>query len=89
MNPFLLFKEYEFNLSEEVTVQLGITDQKQVGVLCAINTSRGIEAATINLLAPIVININRLIAKQIVLNDKRYSLRTRLALSRAVHKGGA
>ncbi len=78
VNPFAVYKDYEFDLSEEVTGQLKISGQKQVAVLCTVNTSKGIELATVNLLAPIVINTEHLLAKQVVLNDKRYSFRTPL-----------
>jgi len=79
VNPFAVFKDYEFELAEEAAGQLGISGQNQVAVLCTVNTSRGIESATVNLLAPIVINTERLVAKQVVLNDRKYSIRTPLA----------
>lgn len=82
VNPFAVFSDYEFDLDDEAADQLRITDQKQVAVLCTVNTSRGAESATVNLLAPVVINIGRLQAKQVVLNDRRYSFRTPLALDR-------
>lgn len=78
INPFTIFTSYEFDLSEEVASQLKITDEKQVAVLCTVNTSRGFSAATVNLLAPIVVNTKHLLAKQVILNDKRYALRTPL-----------
>ncbi len=82
VNPFALFRDYEFELAEEVVTQLKIANQEQVAVLCTVNTSRGLEAATINLLAPIVVNTNKLLAKQVLLNNKRYSLRTPLKINR-------
>ncbi len=82
LNPFVIFRDYEFDLDEEAVSQLGITDQKQVAVFCTVNTSRGIGAATVNLLAPVVINVNKLQAKQVVLNNRRYSIRTPLPLGR-------
>ena len=78
VNPFYIDKLYEFELSDEVIVQLEITSEEQVAVLCTVNTSRGINSATVNLLAPLVINSEKRLAKQVVLSDKRYSLRTSL-----------
>ena len=80
VNPFVIFKDYEFDLDNEAAGQLHIADQKQVAVLCTVNTSRGVGAATVNLLAPLVINTERLRAKQVVLHDRRYSYRTPLPL---------
>lgn len=87
VNPFVISNDYEFDLDEEAQIQLEITDQKQVAVLCTVNTSRGIDAATVNLLAPVVINVQQLMAKQVVLRSRRYSLRTPLALGRSGEKG--
>jgi len=78
IDPFILFKEYEFELSDEVAASLKITDAGQVMVLSTVNTSRGVEKATVNLLAPIVINTESCLGKQVVLNDKNYSIYTPL-----------
>jgi len=78
INPFVVFKDYEFELSDDIIKQLKIKDEKQIAVLCTANTSKGINSATVNLLAPIVINTKALVAKQVVLADKRYSIRTPL-----------
>jgi len=75
VNPFAVFREYEFDLSEEVAGQLKITEPGQVAVLCTVNTSRGFESATANMMAPIVINIEKMLARQVVLHDSGYSLR--------------
>ena len=82
INPFTVFSDYEFDLAEEVLKQLEISNNCQVAVFCTVNTSRGIESATVNLLAPIVINTEKLLAKQVVFNEKKYSLRTPLAIRR-------
>ncbi|MCL5935563.1 MAG: flagellar assembly protein FliW [Firmicutes bacterium] len=89
IDPFLAFKDYEFDLLDDVAGQLKITDEKQVSVFCAVNTSRGIDFATVNLLAPIVINTEHFLGKQVVLNDKKYSLRAPLVISRAVKEEGS
>lgn len=87
VNPFDIFKDYEFDLDNEAAGQLHIADQKQIAVLCTVNTSRGIGAATVNLLAPLVINMERLQAKQVVLHDRRYSYRTPLPLEQDSEAG--
>lgn len=79
VNPYVYFNNYDFELSEEIAGQLKINDEKQVAVLCTVNTSRGAGSATVNLLAPIIINTEQLLAKQVVLNDRKYSFRTPLS----------
>lgn len=86
VNPFAAFKDYEFDLDKESQALLKIEDHGQVAVFCIVNTSRGIDAATVNLMAPIVINIQQLLGKQVVLNDKRYSIRTPLPLKKAADR---
>ncbi len=78
INPFAVRGDYEFDLSADVLEQLKITDQRQVAVFCTVNAARGIRSATVNFLAPIVINVDLLLGKQVVLNDKKYSLRAPL-----------
>ena len=87
VDPFAVFNDYEFDLDDEAAGQLQITDQKQMAVLCTVNTGNGVESATVNLLAPVVINIKQCQAKQVVLNDRRYSFRTPLALCRGGRGG--
>ncbi len=82
INPFSVYEDYEFDLDEESARQLEIGDQNHVAVFCTVNTSLGADSATVNLLAPIVINSDCLLGKQVVLNDKRYSLRTPLVICR-------
>lgn len=86
INPFSLFTDYEFDLSDEVVGQLKITDEEKVAVLCIVNTSRGIDDATANLMAPIVINTDNMLAKQVVLNNGKFSIRTPLPLKRQAEK---
>jgi len=76
VNPYVYFRDYHFQLSRETAGQLKVEHEKQVAVLCTVNTSRGVDAATVNLLAPIVINTERLLAKQVVLDHSDYSFRT-------------
>ena len=78
INPYAFYDNYDFDLSEETAGQLKVDDENQVVVLCTVNTSKGLESATVNLLAPIIINKERMLAKQVVLNNQNYSLRTPL-----------
>ncbi|MCL6478377.1 MAG: flagellar assembly protein FliW [Peptococcaceae bacterium] len=86
VDPFAAFEDYEFDLDEEATGQLKIEGGEQAAVFCTVNTSRGIGSPTVNLMAPIVINTEQMLGKQVVLNDKRYSLRAPLALKKAAEK---
>lgn len=86
VNPFMVYRDYEIDISDEVTGRLKIADAGQVAVLCTVNTSRGLDRATVNLMAPIVINTENMTARQVVLHDSGYSLRHPLFLGAGAKK---
>jgi flagellar assembly factor FliW len=75
VNPFALFPDYEFDLPEEDARALGIERPEKAAVFCIVNAGRGLQDATVNLLAPVVLNVASGNAAQVVLNDGRYSIR--------------
>ncbi len=75
VNPFAFFLDYEFDLPEEDARALGIKAPEEAAVFCIVNASRGLARATVNLLAPVVVNAATGTARQVVLVDERYSIR--------------
>jgi len=75
VDPFNFVPDYEFDLPEENARALGINTQKEVAVFCIVNAARGLTGATVNLLAPVVINTVTGAARQVVLVDRRYAIR--------------
>jgi flagellar assembly factor FliW len=75
VNPFAFFPGYEFDLPEEDARALGIKAPEEAAVFCIVNASRGLANATVNLLAPVVVNAATGAARQVVLMDGRYSVR--------------
>ncbi|SHJ52949.1 flagellar assembly protein FliW [Desulfofundulus thermosubterraneus] len=75
VNPFAFFPNYEFDLREEDARALGIKVPEEAAVFCIVNASRGLAHATVNLLAPVVVNAATGTARQVVLVDERYSIR--------------
>jgi flagellar assembly factor FliW len=74
VNPFPFMKEYEFTLSEPAKAQLQIKEETPIGVL-TILTIRSEGMVTANLKAPIVINQENGMAKQLILNEEQYDIR--------------
>ncbi len=73
-NPFLFYPEYEFELSEIIKQELGIEKSEDVVLVSMITIKNGeLKDATINLLAPIIINARRAVGKQIILHDSTYN----------------
>ena len=74
--PFAFKQDYAFDLSDEDKYDLQIEKEKDVLTYSIVTLNETFADSTINLLAPVVININKKIGKQIVLQDnKEYSLR--------------
>lgn len=74
--PFAFKKDYSFNISEEDREQLRIEKEEEVLTYTIVTMKETFQDSTINLLAPIIINIDKKLGKQIVLQDnKSYPLR--------------
>lgn len=74
-NPFLFFKDYEFKLDDGIVEKLGIKDVNDVQVFNILTVQDPFEKTTINLQAPIVINVKNKHAKQVILNHENYTTR--------------
>lgn len=74
MDPFLIKKDYDFMLTESTIEKLEIEDVKDVLVFTIVTIpNEDIKSITTNLLAPIIINSKKNLAKQIVLTDTDYT----------------
>ncbi len=76
IDPFLLCPDYSFDISTEDVVNLGIEQVRDVFVLCVLVIPANIESMTINLSAPIIINVKNKKGSQIILDDRKYRMRT-------------
>ena len=72
MNPFEVFPEYDFGISDTAKEKLSIEDEKQIAVYTIVVIPEDIKKMTTNLQGPIVINIDEKKGKQVILDDNRY-----------------
>lgn len=72
-DPFVFHTNYEFDLPEQEAEELSITDD--VHVQCMVTLHEQIEQSTINLLAPLVFNLQKKQCKQVVLHYSPYQTR--------------
>ncbi|MGO4180747.1 flagellar assembly protein FliW [Paenibacillus sp. MCAF9] len=77
-SPFLFYPDYEWELPETVKQELSINGEEDVEVWSVITISTDFANATINLLAPIILNKRTLAGKQLILHDNTYSSRAPL-----------
>lgn len=75
VSPFYSIQNYEFELSDEKIKELQIERKKDVLVLTTVTLNSRIENMTVNLKAPIVININKHLGEQIILDDSNYLIK--------------
>ncbi|MBH0169355.1 flagellar assembly protein FliW [Fictibacillus sp. 18YEL24] len=71
-DPFIFFKEYDFELSSIEQELLDINNEKEVFVQVILTVADPFEKTTANLKAPIIINTKNNKCKQVVLVDDRY-----------------
>ena len=81
VNPFVFYPEYGFDLSDTETRELEITDPGDMTVWSIVTIKDNLESATVNLVAPIVLNERNRLGKQVILVDS--DLDTRHSLFRA------
>jgi flagellar assembly factor FliW len=75
VSPFNVMKDYEFKLKDELLESLNIKSAEDVLVLSAVTLHSKVENITVNLKAPIIININGRLGEQIILDNDRYLIK--------------
>ena len=74
-SPFSIVNDYEINLDGNVINRLKIEKEKDVLVLNTVTLHSKLENITVNLCAPIVINIKTKLGEQIILNNEKYKIK--------------
>jgi flagellar assembly factor FliW len=77
-NPFLFYPDYELQLNDKTQEELHIKQEKDVLVWSTVSVIERIQEATINLLAPIVVNVEKKLGKQVILHGSSYITKHRL-----------
>lgn len=75
ISPFEIKKDYELNLSDDIIKELQIDSPKDVLVLNLITLGKTLEKSTVNLKAPVIINIKNNKGKQLILQDDKYNIK--------------
>jgi flagellar assembly factor FliW len=75
VSPFLFIKDYEFDLKEEKAKELEVEGHEDIFILNTVTLNSKIEDITINLKAPIVINIKGRLGEQIILDNSNYDIK--------------
>jgi len=77
-NPFLFFKDYEFELEDSTIEQLQINDKEDIIVFSILTIQDPFTETTANLQAPVIINRKNQKGKQVILNNVPYMTKHKL-----------
>lgn len=75
ISPFEVENNYEINLNNEVINTLKIKESNNVLLYSLVTLNSKIEDITVNLKAPIVININNKKAQQFIIDKEKYKIK--------------
>ncbi|NPA94158.1 MAG: flagellar assembly protein FliW [Thermodesulfobacteria bacterium] len=79
VNPAVIVSDYSFELPEDAQEELQIKDEGQAEALVIVSFRKSDNGKpsemSANLLGPIVINVDKRLAKQVVLDPKKYPVR--------------
>lgn len=76
-DPFLFVENYDFELADETVEKLGIPSSEVLSIFSVVTIPEAVEQATINLVAPVIINNANGKSKQVILNGD-YAVQHRL-----------
>lgn len=79
--PYVIIPDYSFDLDESVIKALDIKSSEEVAVFVIVSLKDTLETSTVNLKAPIIVNMENKKAKQIILQED-YAIRQRLAVAK-------
>ncbi|MEK3764717.1 flagellar assembly protein FliW [Solibacillus sp. FSL K6-4121] len=80
-SPYLINADYGFELDEAVTQALDLKSDKEVAVFNIVSLKDSLENSTVNLKAPIILNIENQKAKQIILEED-YAIRHQFTIEK-------
>jgi len=75
INPFNVNKDYSPSVYDADLEELKITDAEDVILLNVMVVPADKKKMTVNMVAPIIINIKKLLGKQVILQNNQYSVR--------------
>src|SRR5699024_5299944 len=71
-DTYFIYQDYTFELDDNMIAYLKLETERDVKVLSIVTLKKPFDESTINLKAPIIINVNSNQGKQYILNDDTY-----------------
>ena len=79
-DPWYFFNDYNFELSDENQNELEIESLDDIVAVAISTIPSDITKTTLNLISPIIINLKKMIGKQVILYNSSYSTNHRIVL---------
>ncbi|MCR8850435.1 flagellar assembly protein FliW [Rossellomorea sp. SC111] len=86
-DPFVFFKDYDFELDQASVESLGNPSEKEVQVLSILTVRDTLNESTANLQAPILLNLSNRKGKQVILTNSNYQTKHLIFAQPAGKKG--
>lgn len=86
VNPFSFFQNYDFTLDDQTVEKLQLISKNDVAVYVILTVQDPFNKTTANLQAPIVINKEKMIGKQVILTNAEYETKHSIFNSTTVTK---
>ena len=68
-DPFSFYHDYEFILADNINEELEVEESKEIAIWNILSVPSDFKKSTINLKAPIIINVSKRLGKQVILNE--------------------
>jgi flagellar assembly factor FliW len=88
-DPWQIFPDYEPRMPSYATEALGLHNAEDFTILCVVVVTKDAEEMTMNLMAPIVLNLKTRRARQVMLENSPYSVKTPIPRKQAPTQGTA
>ena len=75
ISPFQIEKEYEIKITDEIIKNLSITSPEDVLVYSTVTLNSDPKKITVNLRAPILINVHTGLAEQLITENEKYKIK--------------
>lgn len=87
-NPYQMYQDYEFRLDQPTIDQLRIESEEDLLILTIVTLTTPFEKSTINLKAPIIVNLKQQQGKQYILNNYSFPTKAPLIQEEFKQSGG-
>lgn len=75
ISPFKVKNNYEINLEDDLIEKLNISSPKEVMLYNTVTLNSDVHKITVNLKAPIVINMDKKLGEQIIIDKEEYKIK--------------